>query len=341
MFALAATLGLGGCSSTVSGVNPANPTPAPTANPGLSVATQRTEAQAGIVVAEGIQVASLLDVLVNAFISSQSSDIHSEAVCKNGVEYTVVAITPEQLKITIDTFYDLKCTTLQAHAVLKTTFFAPSNLSIAGTATFYDTNGKAVAYGTLSNKTTLTNPGAHGVTTGTIAQKRGGSGLSFGLTCTFAKTSDCGFGGVAPVSSSQALGVATTLDGFTGQGSVTGGTTTVDGYTGTPGALKLTQGSGDTWKIRGGKLAVSLLGTFDENVDATSFDVTGSLNLQDAKNNALVTLAFGTRTGIQKGSVSSLAQGIGYATFSTDATGTGTIDYSSGTGNIVLFLITS
>ena len=181
------------------------------------------------------------------------------------------------------------------------------------------------------------------VSTGTISSKPNGHGipLSFGLTCTYAATNTCGFGGVVPVSSSQALGVSAILKGFTGSGTVTGGTVSLNGYTGAPGGLTLAQGSGDRWTISGGTLVVAQKGTFDETVNAKSLNVDGKLAVQDAGNNAAVTLSFGTRTGIKNGDVSSISPAKLYSTFSTDETGTGAIAYSEGpAARIVFFIIT-
>ena len=162
--------------------------------------------------------------------------------------------------------------------------------------------------------------------------------MSFGLTCTYAATNACGFGGVVPVSSSQELGVSATLKGFTGYGS-SSGTVALSGYTGAAGGLTLAQGSGDRWTIAGGALVVAQKGTFDETVDAKSLNVDGKLAVQDAGNNAAVTLSFGTRTGIKNGEVSSISPSKPYASFSTDETGTGAIAYSEGPAARILFFI--
>jgi hypothetical protein len=335
---LAAVVGLAGCSSTISATNPA-PAPAPTP---LPIAIQRDDAQSAIVVAEGLHAASLLDAVVGAIIGGAGSgSLRGSATCKNGVETTVV-VSGNMLTITIKTFYDLKCTTRHGVAVLNVTELSSTKLTIAGTTTLYDTNGKAVAYGTLANKTTLLEPGARTITTGTISQKLGGPGLSFGLKCTLLQTADCGFGGVAPLSSSQAIGFTSTLSGFTGTGHVKNGPVTIATYEGTPGSLKLLPAFGDAWKIVGGTPVTALGGTFNESVDPATLEVDGNLRLVDNTNAARVTLDFGTRTGLQNGRVTGSATGTEYASFSTDATGTGAIAYSSGPGGrIILFVIQS
>ena len=127
--ALAAAIALGACSSTL-----ATPPPQPTSSPsGLPIATQRIEAQAGIVVAQGIQIASLLTAVLEQLPLGGGTLPTGE--CKNGVETTIKVLGPEQLQVTIDAFYDKTCKSRFAHASLKTTFFPSGTLMIDGTST--------------------------------------------------------------------------------------------------------------------------------------------------------------------------------------------------------------
>jgi hypothetical protein len=333
---LAAAICLGGCSSTL-----VTPPPQPTSSPSnLPIETQRIEAQAGIAVAQGLQLASLLTALLEQL--PLGGGVLPTGECKNGVETTIKVLNPEQLQVTIDAFYDQACKTRFAHASLKTTFFPSGNLIIDGTSTAYNTRGRAVGFGAFTTNGTVSSTGAQAVTTGTISQKRNGPAqLAFGLTCTLASKNDCGFGGViASIPSlSQSFGVTATLDGFTGSGAASG-TASLNAYTAASGKLKLKQGSGNSWIVRGGKVAASPTGTFEENVHQKALNATGSIDLKDAGANAGVTLNFETRTGISKGEVQSIAPAELASSFSTDATGTGAIAYSSGpAGQIVFFLI--
>ncbi len=334
--ALITAIALGACSSTL-----ATPPPQPTSSPsGLPVETQRIEAQAGIVVAQGIQLASLLTAVLEQLPLGGGTLPNGE--CKNGVETTIKVLNPEQLQVTIDAFYDPACKTRFAHASLKTTFFPSGTLVIDGTSTAYNTRGRAVGFAAFTTNGMVSSTGAHAVTTGTVSQKRNGpAALAFGLTCTLSSKNDCGFGGVVASipSLSQSLGVTATLDGFTGNGAASG-TASLNAYTAAPDKLKLKQGSGDSWIVRGGKLVASPTGTFEENVNQKSLNATGKIDLKDTAANARVTLNFDTRSGISKGEVQSIAPAALESSFSTDATGTGAIAYSSGSaGRIVFFII--
>jgi hypothetical protein len=334
--ALITAIALGGCSSTISSTPPPQPTSSPS---GLSIETQRIEAQAGITVAEAIQIASLSTSVLEQ-LPLGGGTLPSGA-CKNGVESTIKVLNPEQLQITIDAFYDSACKTRFAHASLKTTYFPSGTLIIDGTSTAYNTRGRAVGFAAFTTNGTATPAGAQLTTTGTISQKRNGPAqLAFGLSCTLSSKNDCGFGGVIASipSTAQSLGVTATLDGFTGNGAASG-TASLNAYAAAPGKLKLKQGSGNAWIVRGGKLLASPAGTFDENVNQKSLNATGKIDLKDAAANARVTLNFETRTGISKGEVQTIAPASPASSFSTDATGTGAIAYSSGPGARILFFI--
>jgi hypothetical protein len=327
----AAAIGLGGCSNTLS-----TPTPQPTSSPaGLSIETQRVEAQAGIAVAEALQVASLSTSVLEQLPLGGGTLPNGK--CKNGVETTINVLGPEQLQVTIDAFYDPACKTRFAHASLKTTYFPSGTLVIDGTSTAYDTRGRAVGYEVFATNGTVSSAGAQTVTTGTVSRtSTGPAQLTFGLTCTLSSKNDCGFGAVI---ASTSLGVTATIDGFAGNGPASG-TATVKAYTAASGKLKLKQGSGDSWIVGGGTLVASTTGTFDENVTQKSLNATGNIDLKDVVANARVTLDFGTRTGISKGQIQSIAPATPYSSFSADATGTGAIAYSSGPGDrIVSFII--
>jgi hypothetical protein len=338
---LASSFALAGCTSAAIGTNPA---PAPSS--GMSVSTQRLEAQAAIAVAQGIHGASLLTAALSDIQGVLSGKVPPpDGTCKNGVEKTVVITGPTSLKATVDVFYDKACTQKLSQSTLTADLTIGTNplytVVIAGKATIYNTRGRRVGFGSIANTTTVSSSGVtQSTSTGTISSKPNGKGtaMSFGLTCTYATTNACGFGGVVPVSSSQELGVSATLKGFTGSGSGNG-TVALNGYTGAAGGLTLAQGSGDNWTIGGGTLVVAQKGTFDETVNAKSLNVDGKLAVQDAGNNAAVTLSFGTRTGVKNGHVSSISPAKPYASFSTDETGTGAIAYSEGPAARILFFI--
>lgn len=147
-----------------------------------------------MVTANGIQVASILAAVLKSLTSAAAAD--AAAPCKNGVEITKQQISVLKFKVTIDLFYDPACTTLFNHAVLVATLDVDA-LGITGQTTTYDPNGKAVAFGTLTNHTQLGST-TTSVTQGTISKSRGGpSALAFGLSCSLANNNACSFGGVA------------------------------------------------------------------------------------------------------------------------------------------------
>jgi hypothetical protein len=308
--------------------------------PALSKATQRYEAQASMAVANGIEAASLIAIVLKSY-HVQGALAAAKPVCKDGVETTLTVVSPEQTILVIDVFYDPHCTTLLTHSTLNVTLFPSGNLTIAGKATTYSGSGKPVAYATLSTKGVL---GAtdQATTTGSISlTPTGPAVLAFGLSCTLAATNSCGFAGIATVSETQALGVSSTLNGFVTSGSNTG-SVALRAYQGAPGALKLVRGAGNAWAISGGTLAATQTGSFVEMVNPNSLNVGGTLALSDSLAGANTTAAFGTRTGIGNGAVSQTSTSKQFASYSTNAVGSGTIGYSDGsTGNIVLFIIVS
>ena len=156
LVALITAIALGACSSTL-----ATPPPQPTSSPSvLPIETQRIEAQAGIAVAQGIQLASLLTAVLEQL--PLGGGVLPTGECKNGVETTIKVLNPEQLQVTIDAFYDPTCKTRFAHASLKTTFFPSGNLIIDGTSTAYNTRGRAVGFAAFTTNGTVSSTGAHG-----------------------------------------------------------------------------------------------------------------------------------------------------------------------------------
>jgi hypothetical protein len=324
---------LSACSSTT------NPTPSP--SPGLSVATQRTEAQAAIAVAKGIETASEIDIVLNSLLHPERS--HAAATCKNGVETTVVQVSPEQIKVTIDVFYDPHCTTLLRHAVLNVSLLSPKKVTIAGVSTVYDRSGKPAAYETLTNQTEA-GPPAQSVTRASVSETRNGpAALKFGLSCTIGKTNTCGFAGVANAATlNQSFGFSAMLHNFVGSGATQDGAVAVGAYQGALGSIKLEAGKGDSWTISGGTAVASMLGSFTEDVNPKAFDVSGTLLLKDAVAGATDSASFGNHVGIANGRVAKTSTSKTFATFSADASGSGAIDYSDGsTGTIAFFVITS
>jgi hypothetical protein len=338
---LVSSFALAGCTSATVGTTPA---PAPTYT--MSVGTQRLEAQTAIAVAQGIHAASLLTAALADIRGVLGGTVPPpDGTCKDGVEKTVKIVTPTSIRATVDVFYDTACTQKLSQSVLTAILTIGTNplytVAISGKATIFNSRGRRVGFGTIANTTTVASSGlTQSTSTGTISNKPNGAGtaMTFGLSCTYSTTNTCGFGGVVPVSSSQALGVSATLTGFTGNGK-SNGTVAVGGYTGSPGGLTLTQGKGDVWNIGGGTLLVSQKGTFSENVNGKTLNVDGKLAVQDTANNASVTLSFGTRVGIKNGNVKSITPSKLYSTFSTDETGTGAIAYSAGAAGRILFFI--
>lgn len=293
-------------------------------------------------VANGIQAASLIAVLLGSLGATAPAPVAATPpTCKNGVEVTIVPITPEKFTATIDLFYDPACKAILSRALLTVLAFPATKISVNGTQTTYDRSGKAVGYGTIANTTTLGTT-TTAVTRGTLAATPSGPPiLSFGLTCAYAATNACGFGGIAALGGQNQLGVTASIENFVASGSANDGKVTLHGYTSSAGSLRLARGAGNFWTIGGGALAASLAGTFSENVNPKAFSVDGSLALKDALLNATTTLTFGTRSGIGHGAVAETSSGKSFAAFATDAIGDGTIHYSDGSsGTVVLFIIT-
>jgi len=340
---IVASLALSACSSSSS------PAPAPTPKPGLSVDNQRLAAQAAIVTANGIEVASTLAAVLNALLAGGQSSATGPGPCNNGVRITKDQLSSAKFRVTIDAYYDPKCATIFSDAVLTVTLTSASSFDISGLMYTHDPAGKVVAYATLTNQTKLAST-TTSVTQGNIRVKNGPS-AQYGLSCSLATNNTCGFGGVVPIPSlKQSLGFVSSLQNFVASGSSKNGVVNATAYTGATDTLKLHQGSGTSWKISGGSRAGVLSGTFKEKVDAKALDVDGSVLLNTAGKPGVIddgqaattAVSFGTRSGIAQGTVRQTSSGKRFATFSTDAVGSGAIDYSSGsTGTIAFFIVAS
>jgi hypothetical protein len=294
-----------------------------------------------MVAANGVQVASLLAAVLNSLGTGAGSSASGPGPCNNGVRITKQPISSAKIKFTVDVFYDPNCKTLFNHAVLNVALTSASGIRIDGQTTTYDGNGTAVAFGSLQNSTTLGSM-TNSVTTGSISRTRHGTAaLQFGLSCTLAQKNACGFGGIAPLEVfGQSLGVTASLHDFVASGP-SSGTVAMTGYTGSLNGLKLVQGTGNSWKISGGSKVTDLTGTFREQVNAKSLNVTGSVVLKDPMLGATSSAAFDTRTGIGSGVVTQTSTGKHFGSFSTDAAGTGSMQYSDGSSSsIILFIIT-
>ncbi|HZZ00521.1 MAG TPA: hypothetical protein VFE36_13205, partial [Candidatus Baltobacteraceae bacterium] len=209
--------------------------------------------------------------------------------------------------------------------------------------TTYDKNGQAIAFGTLTNEMRASKI-LTSTTQGEISATKGGQKLlSFGMSCRLAKINSCGFGGIASVGPlNQSIGVSSEITNFVWEGSSNNGIIAMSAYTGALGALTLHKGSGDSWRIGGGTKVASLKGGFFETVDIEVLNVHGGLTLKDARADAAGSTGFDTRLGMMGGRVTQLSTRKTFAKFSTDATGSGSIDYSdASTGKIALFIILS
>jgi hypothetical protein len=303
-----------------------------------------------MVAANGIQVASILAAVLNSLAAGQSSG-SGPGPCKNGVRITKQQISAAKLKVTVDVFYDANCTTIFNHAVLTIVLTSASSLGITGQTTTYDPNGKAVAFGALVNTTKLGSP-TTSVTTGSISLSRGGATvLAFGLSCSLSASNSCGFGGLTAIAAlKQSLGVSADLQNFVASGKSSNGVVGMTAYSGALGGLKLREGPGTSWRVLGGKKVADFAGKFKESVNPKSLNVTGTIVLAtggssgtiDTGQGSTTSASFDTRAGIGGGVVTQSRTGKRFATFSTDAVGAGSIDYSNGkTGDIVFYVITS
>ncbi|HEY5426458.1 MAG TPA: hypothetical protein VIJ77_07905, partial [Candidatus Tumulicola sp.] len=115
-FLLVSSFALAGCTSATVGMNPA---PAPTSSGGMSLSTQRLEAQTSMAVAQGIHAASLLTAALSDIQGVLSGKVPPpDGTCKNGIEKTVVVIGPTSIKATVGVFYDKACTQKLSRSVL-------------------------------------------------------------------------------------------------------------------------------------------------------------------------------------------------------------------------------
>ena len=321
----------------------------PTATPAIALTRQQQayEATAAMTLTNGIRAASIFAALFRVTIvkNRRAGSGDSAPVCKNGVEQTFV-LTPDGVFATIDVFYDPGCTKKFVASKLNAIYdLANSTVALTGTMTTYDTGGRPVAYGAINGTSKVKGAQSTTVITGTLTGTPAGPQLlTFGLTCNLSQTThggSCGFGAInnlAPASIGS-LGVTSQIDDFVGSGHGSG-TVALTGLSGKPGSLKLTQGSGLSWVVSGGRKVVDLTGTFEENVNDNTYAVDVNLMMKDHLIDADVTQTLdgdGMTGTVFQTSINRAA-----ASYRTTPFGSGTIVYSDKShGNIVFFIVVS
>jgi len=331
---------------------PAPPAPAKTS---LSIATQRSAAQAVL----GEELAAGLLTLIFAQGTSFNFDGPNVApVCNNSTQ--VSSITGSgTITTTTDVFYDPACTTILAHVVLKETsipVFSPGALlwGLDGTQTFTSRTGAVVAYNSLTGAaTTRFSPftvsfSVRGTATANPLAPAIGS---FGLSCIATGSSKtCGFGATQNLSvpscpapsppsctALQAIeiGNTSTFNGTQIGNIVTGGTA-LEAYVSAPNAMTLSapvNSNSTAWAIAGGGVPVlNDRGNLTIRTGAINLATTIATTLSDVQSDvsATATLPSGP-FGDSNGFVTQISNGASASSFVLDGSGSGAILFSDGT----------
>jgi hypothetical protein len=311
----------------------------------LSVATQRSAAQAALAAEFGV---GFLTLIFGQGTSQAFGGSNTLPVCNNGVKVSVVS-GPTTVTTTIDAFYEPVCTTILAHIVLTQTQNSPTTSTLSGTATFTSKAGATIAYNTLSGSVTKGAGTTSFSVTGTGAPSPSAPAVaSFGLSCSATGNSNtCGFGGIGNVSipacpppsspSCQAivnlqLGNTFTFNG-TQNGSVNTGGAALKAYVSGNNTMALSPVPGSTaWTITGGgSPVINDTGNFSVTTGQFNLATAIAIALSDATADAGATANMaGGPFGNTSGGVTQISNGVAASFLGVDGLGSGTVLFSDG-----------
>ncbi len=260
------------------------------------------------------------------------------SACANGAESAVNEISQVEIQAYERTFYDAACTHLYQDVFLDLVATSSSTVTATGTDAYYTSSGTIYDYATLALTITVT-----GANTGTITVQgtdapspSAAQTAAAGVACSINSNSvGCGVGAVAhEAAASQDLGDTLTFNATVSTTSsavalaING---TGSSFAGSLNALSLSAGVFPSWVVTGGTTVDTA--SFNGSVNfTTSGYVTGmTLTLSDAADDGTVTIAASGTPAVITGTVKQTSTGQTLATFTTDASGNGTITYSNGT----------
>ncbi|TAM56601.1 hypothetical protein EPN52_13670 [bacterium] len=358
ILALASCGGGGGGSAAAP---PASATPPGTSTPApvTQAAVQRTDAAQSLQMLQasrglnsgGVTTASVARraaTQVRRAMSAGVRHVASVGTCTSQTVTSMNQTSSTTATITVQSYYDQSCTSLEGTLVWNLTVNSPTSVSGPATMTRYAASGSVVTYETLSlsmtfTDTTLTQLSQLSVDVTSIASSVNGPSIgSFGIACglTGASSLTCGLGAVANMPSlSVEQGFTLGLTGSESASSVQA-TITAQAFQGGLSALTLSPGTFPAWTISGGALLDSASATVAATYASNGTPTSLAFTMTDSQDQATVVLVANS-SGIA-GTIARTDTGATVATFTIDALGNGTISYSNGTqGQIEDYLIVS
>lgn len=354
--ALAACGGGGGSSSGGGGgVTPPGPVPTSTP-PAPTQQSERADAQQSL---SAYQAASQITPTGgNSILSTgrRAPEFASEirlrrhmhtlttSACSNGVITSTNQTSSTTATITVYTYYDATCVTLWQDLTWSVTAsgttlagpFSTDQYAQTGTQTGYVSGLLSVTLNSALSAITALSIQMNDISTTASAPSLG----QLGLACALSTSLNCGVAVVGNVGSTAEQGVDMTLGATETPGSAGSYTVALtlsaQGYTSGAGAMAIAPATFPAWTISGGTLSAALSGTMSVGYAANGSSTSLSATFTDPQYGTAVSLS-ATSTGIS-GSIS--RTGTSYGSFTTDASGNGTITYSNGaTGQIADWII--
>jgi hypothetical protein len=308
-------------------VSPPVVTPVP---PNLSqTATQRTDAESGLVGIEAYRsfatggspstLGAVRQALAHADMRTFVTHARRFVTCSDGTEESEVA-SGSTVTVTIATYYDANCTQIENQLVWTA---SQQGSDITGPATFteYSTAGVVTSTSNATVTFVYTNSSLTTLTgiSFLITASTGQVGLACSVTAT-GSTTACGVALTGDASAlSEELGAETTV---TASGSQL--TMQLSVYQGALNALTISQGTFPSWTISPASDATASV-ALSGGVTATGF----SLSMTDSTDGASLSMT-GNAAGAVTGTLTNTSTGASVATFAVDANGNGTLTYSNG-----------
>lgn len=260
------------------------------------------------------------------------------SACSNGVETAGNEVSQTEAQVYERIFYDAACAHLYQDIFLDLVATSSTAASATGTDTYYTSSGQVYDYTTLSLAITETasNTGTISLLGTDAPSPTAAQTAAIGVACSINSNAiGCGFGGVAHVASaSQDLG--DTLSFNATISSAANSTTlamsgTDTSFAGSLNTLSLSAGTFPNWVVSGGSTVDNASFTASLTYTTSGNLTTMTLTLTDAVDDASVSISASGTPAVITGTVKQTSTGQTVATFTTDASGNGTITYSNGT----------
>lgn len=265
--------------------------------------------------------------------------------CNNGFESSSTTISATSSSVTAEYFYDAACTEPQSLGQFTISTTGSTGFSLTGNVTLYTIAGVVDGYNTVSISFNVPTPDSETyVLQATDATSQSSSpfanlagncsitGQTGAQTCSIAvdvhaTALNADYGVVESEATSLSNSSLTTfIETFTGTGSA---------YVGALNATNVVQQGSSGWAITGGASvgSANLSGTY--TVTSTSFVQNVAFTINDNVNGGTVTVTYNPTSQAYSGTLTANSGGGTLATFTVDATGSGTVTYSNGMSSTV------